>query len=112
VMDDENSRDDWANRPETVSELRELPEAELEQRHDALVEYLSRMDLYAARPNVIQELRRRIEAFSTELARRETVRQAKRMEALTKSLNRLTWVITIATIIGVGLTAWTLLSGA
>jgi hypothetical protein len=111
-MDDENSRDDWANRPETVSELRELPEAELGQRHDALVEYLSRFDLYAAQPNVIQELRRRIEAFSTELARREMVRQGERMEALTRSLNHLTrWIvwltvlIAIATIIGVGLTA-------
>jgi hypothetical protein len=41
------------------------------------------------------------------------------MEALTTSLNRLTWwivvltvFIAIATLIGVGLTAWTLLSGA
>ncbi|HSK82748.1 MAG TPA: hypothetical protein VK902_04995 [Rubrobacter sp.] len=118
-MNDENSRDDWANRPETVSELRELPEAELGQRHDALVEYLGGMDLYVAQPNVIQELRRRIEAFSTELARREMVRQGERMEALTRSLNRftrwlvwLTVLITISTIISVGLTAWTLLSGA
>jgi hypothetical protein len=48
-MNDENSRDYWANRPETVSELRELPEAELGQRHDALVEYLGAMDLYLGR---------------------------------------------------------------
>jgi hypothetical protein len=33
------------------------------------------------------------------------------MEALTKSLNRLTWAITVATIIGVVLTAWAVLSG-
>lgn len=43
--------------------------------------------------------------FLNELARRETVRQGERMEALTESLNRLTWVITIAPIIGVLLTA-------
>ena len=34
-----------------------------------------------------------------------------RMVALTKSINRLTWVITIATLIGVGLAAWALLFG-
>jgi hypothetical protein len=34
------------------------------------------------------------------------------MEALTRSIAYLTWAITIATLIGVGLTAWTLLSGA
>jgi len=50
--------------------------------------------------------------YLDELSRRETVRQGKRMEALTRSLNRLTWVITVATLIGVALTAWTLLSGA
>jgi len=33
------------------------------------------------------------------------------MVALTKSINRLTWVITIATLIGVGLAAWALLFG-
>jgi hypothetical protein len=33
------------------------------------------------------------------------------MEALTRSLNRLTWVITIATLIGVFLTALTLTLG-
>jgi hypothetical protein len=49
--------------------------------------------------------------FLDELTRRETVRQGKRMEALTRSLNRLTWVITIATLIGVFLTALTLSLG-
>jgi hypothetical protein len=49
--------------------------------------------------------------FLDELTRRETVRQGKRMEALTRSLNRLTWVITIATLIGVFLTALTLTLG-
>jgi hypothetical protein len=49
--------------------------------------------------------------FLDELTRRETVRQGMRMEALTRSLNRLTWVITIATLIGVLLTALTLTLG-
>ncbi len=49
--------------------------------------------------------------FLDELTRRETVRQGERMEALTRSLNRLTWVITIATLIGVFLTALTLTLG-
>ena len=49
--------------------------------------------------------------YLDELTRRETVRQGERMEALTRSLNRLTWVITIATLIGVFLTALTLTLG-
>jgi hypothetical protein len=47
----------------------------------------------------------RAQVYRDELARRETVH-------LTKSLNRLTWFIAGATIIGVALTALTLLSGA
>jgi hypothetical protein len=118
-MDDENSRDDWISRRESVSELRELPEAELERRHDALVEYFTRTDPYITPPIVKQELMSHIEAFSTELARRENARQGERMGALTGSLNYLTrWIvaltvlIAIATFIGVALTAWTLLSDA
>jgi len=34
------------------------------------------------------------------------------MEALTKSMNRLTWVVVLATIAGVGMTVWVLLSAA
>jgi hypothetical protein len=56
--------------------------------------------------------------YLDELARRETVRQGERMEALTRGLNALTWwivvltvAIAIATFAGVGLTAWTILSG-
>jgi hypothetical protein len=32
------------------------------------------------------------------------------MEALTRSMNRLSWVV-LATIVGVGMTVWVLLSG-
>ena len=47
----------------------------------------------------------RAQVYADELARRDT-------ERLTKSLNRLTLVITVATLVGVGLTAWTVFSGA
>jgi hypothetical protein len=54
----------------------------------------------------------------TRRARRETVRQGARMEALTTSLKRLTWwivvltvIIVIATVVGVLLTALTLTLG-
>jgi len=43
--------------------------------------------------------------YLDELTRRETRRHSTRMEALTESINRLTRIITIATIAGVLLTA-------
>jgi hypothetical protein len=52
------------------------------------------------------------QTYTNELLRRENVRQGERMEVLTSSLNLLTWAIAIATVIGVALTVWTLLSGA
>ncbi len=79
-----------------VEHLRSKSEEELMQLHN------EEMKNRSAHYNV----------YLDELSRRETVRQGKRMEALTRSLNRLTWVITVATLIGVALTAWTLLSGA
>jgi hypothetical protein len=49
--------------------------------------------------------------FLDELTRREAVRQGGRMEALPRSLNRLTWVIAGATIVGVLLTVLMLILG-
>jgi hypothetical protein len=49
--------------------------------------------------------------FLDELTRREAVRQGERMEALPRSLNRLTWVIAGATIVGVLLTVLMLILG-
>ena len=80
---------------ETIDELRELSDEEVVQRHDA-----------NAGPTVVGT-----QHYLNELARRDTVRQGERMEALTKSINRLTWVIMVATLIGVVLTAISLLSG-
>ena len=72
-----------------IEDLRELSEDELMQRHNAV------MQDRAAHYNI----------FLDELARREAMRQGQRMEVLTTSINRLTWVITMATILGVLLAA-------
>ena len=72
-----------------------MSEEELVRRHD------SDMHNRATHYNV----------YLDELARREMLRQGERMEKLTRSINALTIVITIATLLGVGLTAWSLLYG-
>lgn len=86
----------------TVEHLRSLSEEELIRLHN------EEMQHRAAHYNV----------YLDELRRREAVRQGERIEELTTSLNRLTWwivvltvLIAIATLVGVGLTALTLLSG-
>jgi len=68
-----------------IEDLRNMSEAELIRGHDAM------MKDRAPHYNI----------FLDELARREAMRQGERMEALTKSINWLTWVITVATIFGV-----------
>jgi hypothetical protein len=78
-----------------VEHLRNMPEDELMRQHDELME--RRSEHY----NV----------FLDELARREAVRQGERMEALTRSINLLTWVITGATLVGVLLATLTLIFG-
>jgi hypothetical protein len=100
-----------------ISELHAFTEKELAEKHDALVEEAANT---AAR-HIEQKTRilERAHVYADELARREAAEQGERMETLTRSLNHLTWwivaltvLIAIATIIGVVLTAWTLLSGA
>ena len=78
-----------------VEDLRSMTEEELIRRHDADMQ--NRMAHY----NI----------YLDELRRRETLRQGERMERLTRSINRLTWVITGATVIGVALTAVSLSLG-
>lgn len=78
-----------------VEDLRSASEEELIRRHD------SEMQNRAAHYNL----------YLDELKRREAMRQGERMEKLTRSINTLTIVITIATVLGVGLTMWSLLSG-
>ncbi len=78
-----------------VRDLRSMSEDELMSRHDS--EMLNRSAHY----NI----------YLDELRRRETLRQGERMERLTSSINALTIIVAIATLVGVALTAWGLLSG-
>ena len=78
-----------------VENLRNMSEQELIRGHN------SAMQNRAAHYNI----------YLDEMARRETLRQGERMEKLTRSINTLTIVITIATLVSVGLTALSLLSG-
>ncbi len=49
------------------------------------------------------------EYYLTELARRDAARQADRMEALTRTMARLTWVITALTALSVLLSGFALI---
>jgi hypothetical protein len=82
---------------ETVEELRTLPDAELERRHDAIVQGLSNSSMEAQERQLHIE---RAHAYRAVLAQRQSARQAERMEVLTRSMNRLTWVVLLATIVG------------
>ena len=93
---------------ETLEELRALPDAEIERRHDAIMQSLSDSSIDA------QERQIRIgraHAYRAILEHRQSTRQSQRMEALTRSMDRLTWVVVLATIVGVGMTVGVLLSG-
>lgn len=91
----------------SVEELHGLSEQELIWRHDEVADAANRVPGSMTKTPYLD----RAQVYAAELARREAVRQGQRMEALTESLNRLTWVITVATIIGVCLTAASLLFG-
>jgi len=94
---------------ETVEELRALPDAEIERRHDAIMQSLSD-------PSIGDQERQirigRAHAYRAVLWHRQSTRQGQRMEALTRSMNRLTWVVVLATTVGVVMTVWTVLSGS
>jgi hypothetical protein len=53
----------------------------------------------------------RAHAYRAILEYRQSTRQSQRIEVLTRSMNRLTWVVVLATIVGVAMTVWVLLSG-
>jgi hypothetical protein len=80
---------------ETIAELRNLTDEEIIRRHDE---------------NAIHTIVG-TQHYLDELARRDAVRQGERMEKLTGSIDWLTRVITVATIVGVLLTAWTVMTG-
>jgi hypothetical protein len=92
---------------ETIEELRVLPDAEIEQRHDATIHSLNDGSIDAQERQLCVG---RAHAYRVILEHRQSAREAQRMEALTRSMNRLSWVVP-ATIAGVGMTAWVLLSG-
>jgi hypothetical protein len=91
---------------ETIAELRGLPDAKLERRHDVVEQAVTNTKDDQERLLYIERAR----LYRTELEQRQGVRQAERMEALTRSMNRLSWVVVLATIAGVGITVWALLS--
>jgi hypothetical protein len=74
---------------ETIVQLRDLPDEEVIRRHDSIAQH-----------TVVGT-----QHYLNELARRDAIRQGERMERLTVSINRLTWVIMVATIFGIILTA-------
>lgn len=80
---------------ETITELRSLPDEEIIRRHDERT------------ANTVVGTQH----YLNELARRDAVRQGERMKRLTTSINRLTWVVTGATVVGVVLTALNLMWG-
>jgi hypothetical protein len=97
-----------AGAQEGIAELRAFPEEELVARHDVLAEEARRYFPIDREESMrYQELS---QVYLTELTRRETARQGERMERLTRSIKWLIWVITGATIIGVILTACSVLS--
>ena len=103
-----NARSFDLTHHETLEELRALPDAEIERRHDAVMQSLS--------DDSIGDMERQIRigrahAYRAILEYRQSTRQSQRMEALTRSMNRLTWVVVLATILGVGMTVWVILSG-
>jgi hypothetical protein len=88
---------------ESARELRELSDVELDVRHDVLVGQLNRSS--QARIAALiqrQEYVSRIDSYLMERRRRETAGQGERMVALSRSINRLTVIIAIATIVGAG----------
>ena len=94
---------------ETLEELRSLPDAEIERRHDVTMQSLSDRSI----GEVERQIRiGRAHAYRAILEYRQGTRQGQRMEALTKSMDRLTWVVVLATMVSVVMTAWVLLSGS
>jgi hypothetical protein len=101
-------------RGEGLPELRRMSEDELMVRYDARMSEAYRASLLDERMLFMERAQR----YAGEVTRKENAPQGEQMETLTRSLNHLTWwivaltvLIAIATIIGVALTAWTLLSG-
>lgn len=92
---------------ETVAEVRCLTDKEIIERHDIVVDRIGDPLPAAEKQPYLEQAQR----YFSELTRREAATQAEKMEKLTKSINLLTWVITVATIVGIGLAAVSLWLG-
>jgi len=91
---------------ETFAELRALPDKEIERRHDVIMRSVGG----ASVGDVERQIRiGRAHAYRAILEHRQITRQGQRMEALTRSMDRLSWIVVLATIVGGGMTAWSLL---
>jgi len=90
--------------PESAEELHTLAPEEVAARHDVLAEEARRIFSLNREESMLYLGLAHL--YLDELRRRETQRQAERMEALTKSINLLTLVITVATLVGVGVAVW------
>jgi hypothetical protein len=78
-----------------IERLRRLPEEELQRLH---YEETLHRPVYS-------------DKYLDELARRQEVRQGERMDRLTRSIDRLAWILTGATILWVFMTALKLIIG-
>jgi hypothetical protein len=102
LVDDDRIHRILAKR-ESAGELRELSNVELDVRHDVLVGQLNgpgpaRIEALIQRKEYVS----RIDSYLMERSRRETAGHGELMVALSRSINRLTIIIGIATIVGVG----------
>lgn len=79
-----------------VEDLRSMSDEELVRAHD--------QEMWNRAPHY--------NIYLNELARRAAEDQGQRMEDLTRSIKWLTWVVTVATIIGVALTIGNIAVGA
>jgi hypothetical protein len=99
---------------ERIDELQALTKEQVIEKHDAHVQEARSSNKQGVRLQWLE----RAQVYRDELARRETVRQGERMEALTTSLNSLTkWIVwltvpvVLATVVSLGLTLWAFFSG-
>ena len=79
---------------ESFSELREMSEEEVEARHD-----------YTVQADYRHEQVYKVQRYVIELNRRTQERQTESMLLLTKRITRMTYAITLATLVNVGIAA-------
>ena len=91
-----------------LDNLRGLTDTELIEKHDRLLVRTAEAGVPTLDRQYLTDVAR---VYADELTRREYVRQGEKMEALTRSMNRLTWVGIGLTFVGVILAALTYFYG-